>query len=754
MAAPAPRPSAPAERLRLRVRGLVQGVGFRPFVHGLAARHGLAGFVGNDPEGVLIEVEGAGVAAFLDELPREKPAPARIDALEVERLPAAGLTAFTIRPSQSAGQLATAIGPDLALCPDCLSELFDPADRRWRYPFLTCARCGPRYTITRGLPYDRPQTSLADFPLCPACAREYHDPADRRFHAEPLACPVCGPRLDEPIEAVLARLSAGQIVALKGLGGFHLLCDARDPAAVARLRARKGRLAKPLAVMVASLAAARRVARIDPAEAALLEAPDRPIVLVPALPGSGVAPGVADGLPSLGLMLAYTPLHLLLFHEAAGRPAGTAWLEHDPPDLVLVATSANRWGEPILTDDGEARAALAGIADAVVGHDRPIVARADDSVVKLVAGRPTFLRRARGQVPLPVRLPRAVAPVLAVGAQLKATVCLTRGAEAFLSTHVGDLEDAATLAFLEEAIGRMRALLEVSPVAVAHDLHPDLPSTRLARALGLPAIAVQHHHAHIAATLAEHGRLAPALGLALDGVGFGPDGTVWGGELLRVDGAQATRLGHLRHLRQPGGDAAAREPWRMAVAALHAMGRGGEAPALFPDRVVGPLLALLDRGIACPPTSSCGRLLDAAAALLGLCPVQRYEAEAAMRLEALVRIPRVLKGGFALHPDGSLDLLPLLAALPSCDPVLGAELVHGTLARGLAAWVAAAARRTGVRVVALGGGCLVNDPLVDALVADLAAAGLEPLRPQAVPPGDGGLALGQAWVAALRLEGG
>ena len=736
------------------MRGLVQGVGFRPFVFGLATRHGLAGFVGNDGEGVVIEVEGARPDLLLDELPRAKPAPARIDAVLVERLPPRGETAFTVRASRRAGRLATAIGPDLAVCPDCLAELFDPADRRWRYPFLACAHCGPRYTITRGLPWDRPQTSLAGFPLCPDCAREYHDPADRRFHAEALACPTCGPRLDVPIEEVFAHLRAGRIVALQGLGGFHLLCDARDALAVARLRARKGREAKPLAVMVASLAAARRIAHLGPAEAALLEAPDRPIVLVRARAASGIASAVAGGLPSLGLMLAYTPLHLLLFHEAAGRPAGTDWLERDPPDLVLVATSANRSGEPILIDPALARVALAGIADLVVGHERPIVARADDSVVKLVAGRPTWLRRARGRVPLPIRLPRAVPSILAVSAQLKTTVCLTRGDEAFLSTHVGDLEDGATLAFLEETIARMRNLLEVQPVAVAHDLHPDLPSTRLARGLGLPAIAVQHHHAHIAATLAEHGRIGPVLGLALDGLGFGPDGTVWGGELLLVEGARATRLGHLRQLRQPGGDAAAREPWRMAVAVLHALGRGTEAAARFPDRPVRPLLHLLDRAIASPPSSSCGRLLDAAAALLGLCPVQRYEAEAAMRLEALVRTPRTFEGGFTLHPDGTLDLLPLLGALPGRDPVEGAELVHGTLARGLAAWAAAAARRTGLRTVALGGGCLVNDPLVTALLAELAAAGLEPLRPLAAPPGDGGLSLGQAWVAALSLEGG
>lgn len=742
------------QRLRLRVRGLVQGVGFRPFVHGLARRHGLAGFVANDDQGVLVEVEGAAARAFLEELPRAAPAPARIDAVEVEPLPARGEAGFAILASRRTGALATVIGPDLAICRHCTAELFDPTARRWRYPFTTCARCGPRYTITRGLPYDRPRTGMAGFGLCPACAREYADPTDRRFHAETLACPACGPRLDEPVEAVLDRLRRGEIVALKGLGGFHLLCDARDGAAVARLRLRKGREAKPFAVMVASLAAARRIAFAEPAEEALLEGPDRPIVLVRTRPGAGIAPEVSGGLPTLGLMLAYTPLHLLLFHEAAGRPAGTVWLEHDPPDLVLVATSANRTGEPLLVDDTEARRVLVGIADAVVGHDRPIVARADDSVVRVAAGRPAWLRRARGRIPLPVRLPRSVPPVLALGAQLKVSVCLTRGAEAFLSTHIGDLESAAGLAFLEETVARMRALLDVAPVAVAHDLHPDLPTTQFARTLGLPTMAVQHHHAHIAATLAEHGRCEPALGLALDGVGFGPDGTVWGGELLRVEGARFVRLGRLAPLPLPGGDAAAREPWRMAVAALHALGRGGAARALFPDRPVAPLLRLLDRGLAGPPTSSCGRLLDACAGLLRVLEVQRYEAEAAMRLEALVRRPRTLEGGFRLGEDGTLDLLPLLAALPGRDPVEGAGLVHGTLAEALAAWVVRASRGQGLRLVALGGGCFLNDVLLRRLLKALAGQGLEVLRPVEAPPGDGGLALGQAWIAAQRIEGG
>lgn len=742
---------APSERLRVRVRGLVQGVGFRPYVYALAERHRLAGWVMNDPEGVLLEVEGPAVRGFLDELPARKPPAARIDRLEVDRLPPDGGRGFTIRTSAATGATLTAIGPDLATCPACLEDLFNPADRRWRYPFVTCAHCGPRWTISEGVPYDRPLTSMAGFAMCPDCAAEYGDPRDRRFHAEPIACPACGPRLELPVDSILAAIRAGRIVAIKGLGGYQLACDARNAAAVSALRARKQRDAKPFAVMVASLAAARRLAHVDRAEADLLARPERPIVLVEPRASAGLADAVGPGLGTLGLMLPAAPLHYLLFHEAAGRPAGTGWLDTAPPDLALVMTSANPGGAPILIDDAEARAGLAGIADLVVGHDRPIVARADDSVTRVVAGAPLLLRRARGYVPLPIRLPDKGPSVLGVGGFLKTTLCLTRGDEAFLSPHVGDLDHPAALTFHGACDRRLREALRTAPAAVAHDLHPDFPSTRYTVSLGLPAIAVQHHHAHAAAVLAEHGHGGPALALVLDGVGLGTDGTVWGGELLRVDGAWFERLGHLRPLPQPGGDRAAREPWRMAAAMLADLGRAEEIATRFAGEPLAKgIVSLLERDIGCVPSSSCGRLFDAVAALLGVCTRQSYEGEAAMQLESLVGRPRILEGGWQIV-DGQLDLRPLAMALLDCDSHEGADLFHGTLAAGLVALAEQAARLTSLRTVALGGGCLVNKPLTEALVDGLASAGLVPLLPRQAPPGDGGLALGQAWVALQHL---
>ncbi len=736
-------------RCRLRIRGQVQGVGFRPHVFALAESRRLSGWVTNDGEGVLAEVQGRGVADFVSALVDQAPPLARIDAVEVDDcVPTDEAGGFAILDSDRAGAVATEVPPDAPVCPDCLAELFDPADRRYRYPFLTCTHCGPRFSITRALPYDRPQTSMAGFALCESCAREYRDPADRRFHAQPVACPACGPHLSTPVEEILARLRAGAIVALKGLGGFHLVCDARDPAAVGRLRHAKQRDGKPFAVMVAGLASARTIAEIDAAEAAVLSGLERPVVLLRKSAGAaGLAGAVAPGLPWLGVMLPYTPLHYLLFHEAAGRPAGTAWLDR-PQCLALVMTSANPGGEPLVRDGAEAAERLAGIADAIVDHDRPIVVRSDDGVARVVAGKPLAIRRARGAVPRPVRLPQPVPPVLAVGAQMKVTACLTRGADAFLSQHIGDLDDAPTLDFFEEAVAHLIRLVGRAPVLVAHDRHPDLASTRFAEGLGVATLAVQHHHAHIAAVAAEHGHDGPLLGLALDGVGYGDDGTAWGGELLRVDGAAYCRLGHLGALALPGGDVAASQPWRMAAAALHRLGRGAEiAPRLSQHGPAAALADLLDRGVRCPPTTSAGRLFDAAAGLLGVCAVSGYEAEAAMQLEGLVRAPRALPGGWSIDDEGVLDLSVLLDALIDRDPADGADLFHGTLVAALVDWSARAAEACGLDRVALAGGCLINKVLAEGLVDGLEARGLRPLTARAVPPNDGGLSLGQAWIA-------
>ncbi|WP_377807306.1 carbamoyltransferase HypF [Azospirillum sp. A29] len=741
------------ERLRIRVRGRVQGVGFRPHVHALAGRFGLTGWVLNDPQGVLIEVQGGGVAAFQAALSAEAPPLARIDAVECDVVPpVSGEVSFAIRHSLSAGAVATGIGPDAAVCPACLAELFDPADRRHRYAFLNCTHCGPRYTITRQLPYDRPQTAMAGFRLCPDCLAEYEDPANRRFHAQPTACPVCGPRLSHRPEDIVAALRAGRIVAIKGLGGFHLACDATRADAVERLRRVKQRNGKPFALMVANTESAIRHVWMDADEQALLEGVASPIVLLRRRSDAPeLAPEIAPGLAWLGVMLPYTPLHYLLFHEAAGRPDGTGWLDL-PQDLTLVMTSANPGGEPLAIGNAEARDRLAGIADLIVDHDRDIVIRADDSVVRKLAGAPAFLRRGRGHVPEPIRLARPVPPVLAVGGHLKTTVCVTRGDEAFLSQHIGDLDNAATLGFLEETVAHLLHILGVEPVAVAHDRHPDFQSTRFAEMSGLPAVPVQHHHAHVAAVMAEHRIEGPAVGLALDGFGLGEDGGSWGGEMLLVDGLRSERLGSLAPLAQPGGDVAARQPWRMAAAALARMGRADEIASRFAAH--GPaegIRRMIERGINAPFTSSCGRWFDAACGLLGVRAVAGFEGEAPMALESLVRRTRVADGTWRID-GGELDLTPLLERLLIvADAVEGAELFHGTLAAALVDWTLPMLRVHGLGRVVLSGGCLMNAVLAEELVAGFRAAGVEALLPRLAPANDGGLSLGQAWAASFAL---
>ncbi|MGX7741573.1 carbamoyltransferase HypF [Rhodopseudomonas parapalustris] len=734
-----------AARARVRVRGAVQGVGFRPFVYHLAQRYRLGGFVANDAEGVLIEVEGAALSEFIAALRREAPPLARVDAIETEALRARGERDFDIAETRS-GAVTTRIGPDAATCEACLDDLFDPASRFHLYPFVNCTHCGPRYTLTQRLPYDRANTSMAGFALCADCARDYRDPANRRFHAEPVACPACGPRLDQPIAEIVARLRAGGIVALKSLGGYHLLCDATNETAVAELRRRKGRDAKPFAVMVASEASLDGIVIASEAERTLLKSVARPIVLM--RHRGALAPSVAPGLGALGVMLPYTPLHHLIFHAAAGSPAGRAW-QRAPVDLVLVATSANAGGDPIVIDDAERQ--LAGVADLIVGHDRAIVVRADDSVAAIIDGAPSFVRRARGCAPQPVALPHAVPPVLAVGAYLKTTITLTRGREAFVSQHIGDLATADTVRYFEQTVDHLTRLVGAAPVAVAHDLHADFASTRFADGLGLPLVAVQHHHAHVASIAAEHGVAAPLLGIVLDGHGAGSDGGAWGGELLRVDGARFTRLGHLAPLALPGGDAAAREPWRMAAAALAALGRGEEIAARFADQPRAAALAAMLASHGCATTTSAGRLFDAAAGLLGVCTTQGYEGQAAMQLEALVKCPRVLGGGWEIGA-GTLDLSPLLAQLAGRPDVQdGAELFHGTLAAALADWAVQAAEQTGLTMIALGGGCFLNRVLSEDLAARLRAVGLTPLLARQVPPNDGGLSLGQAWIAGQLI---
>ncbi len=763
-------------RWRLRVRGRVQGVGFRPFVYRRAAQYALAGWICNDASGVIMEVQGPSQAleCLLAALYHEAPPLARVEHVErEERGIDPDALGFAIRPS-TGGPINTGIAPDAALCEPCLSELFDPDNRRFRYPFINCAHCGPRYSIMTDMPYDRPNTAMSGFPLCPLCRAEYEDPADRRFHAEPIACAACGPRLalwdaggrtqaaGDVMAAAWSLIQAGAIVAVKGIGGFHLMGDARNPAAVAALRQRKGRLDKPFAVLALNVVSLGDVARIDAPEGRLLAGADRPIVLVRKTSECEDHLGdVAPGLDRLGVMLPYTPVQYLLFHEARGRPPGTQWL-HERHEALFVCTSANPGHEPLVTGNEEAVVRLAGLADAFVVHDRPIVSRCDDGVMRQDDGKATWLRCGRGQAPSRIRLPTAGPCVLGLGAMQKNTVCLTRGDEAFVSPHVGDLANRAAYHAFEGAIASLTRLLGVRPRAVACDLHPDYPSTRYAEQLAarqdIACVAVQHHHAHIAAVMAEHGLSDPVLGIALDGSGYGPGGEIWGGELLWLEGARFRRLGHLAPLALAGGDRAAREPWRMAAAALHALGRDADIARRFPGPAAAIVADMIARRINTPLTTSAGRLFDAAAGLLGVCLQEGYEGQAAMMLEGLAAsAPAVpaLAGGYSISDGGELTLVPALAALhPGVDPAIGAALFHATLSAGLAAWVGRAARDTGVHRVALAGGCFVNAILKKALCAALEAQGLTVYTAVRVPPNDAGLCLGQAWVAQQALNEG
>lgn len=802
-------------RGHIRVRGQVQGVGFRPFVYCLATELCLSGWVRNDGEGVEIEIQGPGgaVAQLLKRLQTDTPQLARIDKLEYHSQPLKqGRRAFVIEES-GAGRIATGVAPDATVCKDCLEELFDPANRCYRYAFINCTHCGPRYTITAKLPYDRPNTSMARFTQCGRCEAEYASPSNRRFHAQPNACPVCGPQLFlldgsgnriagvDPVAAAVGRLLRGEIVAVKGLGGFHLACDARNAAAVARLRQRKQREEKPFAIMLAGHASVPRWAHCNVDERKALQSAERPIVLLRKTAECDAAmPDIAPGLAWLGVMLPYTPLQYLLFHEAAaergagapldergcdhgadgrvatvsrnasangpgtaqpgcrsdvsGRLAGTAWLDQ-PQELALVMTSANPGGEPLVTGNDEALRRLAGIADAYLMHDRDIVVRCDDSVVRMNGKFPAFIRRARGHTPRAIRLPHDGPSVLAAGGFFKNTFCLTRGNEAFVSQHIGDLGNGPTCEALGETVEHLMRVLEIRPERVAHDLHPDFFSTRFAAGFaeqhGIPAIAVQHHHAHVAAVAAEHRLTGAVLGLALDGVGLGSDGTAWGGELLRVDGPACDRIGHLKPLALPGGDRAAREPWRMGASALHALGREHEIELRFSHAAVATVRQMLAQNVNAPMTSSAGRLFDAAAGLLGVREVISFEGQAAMLLEGLAdRHGKTapMEGGFEMSEDGTLSLLPVLNRIADAKSKDEAAAVfHATFAQALAEWVLRASKLTGIHRVAFGGGCFLNHILSMTLREKLKARGLEVYEAQRVPPNDGGLSLGQAWVA-------
>ena len=746
------------ERLRVTMRGAVQGVGFRPFVYRLATELGLTGWVRNSSAGLVIEAEGprARLDRFLCRLESERPAAAVVLKTETAALASAGFERFEILSSDEAAEKTTSLLPELATCQDCLAELFDPSNRRYAYAFTNCTNCGPRFTIIEDIPYDRPRTTMRGFAMCPECQREYTDPADRRFHAQPNACPRCGPRLwaetpgdpsDEATESpsghaiveVARVLQEGGIVALKGIGGFQLLVDARQPEAVERLRQRKHREAKPFALMMPTLEMARHYCEVSAAEQRLLESAAAPIVLLRPIKPSGapgLAPNVAGSSPYLGVMLPYSPLHHLLMKEFP---------------FPIVASSGNASDEPIAIDNDEARARLGEIADLFLMHNRPIARPCDDSVVRLVRGRASVMRRARGYAPLPVFVGRELPAILAVGGHLKNTIAIAVGQQVFLSQHVGDLDTLEARGAFERAIEDLCRLYRFQPRLVACDLHPDYASTRWALDSGLPVVAVQHHQAHVASCAAENGIQGPYLGVSWDGTGYGLDGTVWGGEFFLAEGAQFERVAHLRPFRLPGGEAAVRQGWRSAASLLWEVG-GCEAVSQFRERSV--LLQMLERGVNAPWTTSVGRLFDAVASMTDVAHESRFEGQAAMMLERAIGSLST-EECYTLVKNGDIgDWAPLIEAVRRDverkeAPALIAARFHNALAN----FIVAVAEQVGVKPVVLSGGVFQNGYLVERTSALLEARGFRVYTHRHVPPNDGGIALGQAVLAAALNRG-
>ncbi|MGC8736217.1 MAG: carbamoyltransferase HypF [Dissulfurimicrobium sp.] len=763
------------EAVEFLVRGQVQGVGFRPFVYRLAKRFGILGSVANNGYGVVIRAMATkdALSAFIQAVIEKAPSLAKIASIE-SRPFKAGLEYknFVILESEKIRDVFVHIPPDVATCPMCLHELSDPEDRRYRYPFINCTDCGPRYSIIESVPYDRERTSMKAFQMCDDCQNEYHSPGDRRFHAEPNACRRCGPGLgwhgkdgekietDDPIREAAAALRQGKIVAIKGLGGFHLAADASNEEAVAELRVRKRRPSKPLAVMAADLETARLICEIDAIEAAALTSPRRPIVLLKRRMDAGLALNLAPGIREVGVMLPYTPLHHLIFTFP------------DAP-RVIVLTSGNPGGEPIAKDNNEALIRLSGIADFFLIHDREIVNRLDDSVVRQIGGKIRVIRRSRGYAPEPVTLSIEYPRMIAMGGFLKSTFCLSKGRGAVLSQHIGDLETPESIDFFEEAVGHLKDLFEIEPEAVACDLHPDYPGTRYAMSLGLPVYPVQHHYAHTTAVMAEYGLEGPCISVILDGAGLGPDLTIWGGEVLLADLYSFRRLGRLGHLLLPGGDAAAREPWRMAMSAIFsAFGPDGLENAILPGlsiiskekRMV--LTSMMMNGVNIPLTSSCGRLFDAIAAILGVCLTADYEGQAAMQLETVSweakdeKVSRsypmeISKKDGMLVLDLSTIVKSVLKDLKDAVPLplIGISF-HRWLVEALCLIVKKLSEETGVKEIVLSGGCMQNKILLEGLMTAMIRKGLDPYAGELIPANDGGLSLGQLVVGGTRYVSG
>jgi hydrogenase maturation protein HypF len=740
-------PTTNRRRIRVRLRGIVQGVGFRPFVHNLALKLNLAGYVLNSSAGLVAEAEGdpAALDGFVAALREDPPPLAWIQEMKVLELEVVGDTAFAIRESVAETGEFALVSPDVATCDDCFRDFTAAANRRFGYAFTNCTNCGPRYTIIRDIPYDRPNTTMAVFHMCAACQAEYDDPRDRRFHAQPNACPECGPALSAGIEEARRRLAAGEILAIKGLGGFHLACDARNPAAVGRLRERKRRSDKPFAVMARDLAAVEAICTVSDADRRALLSPRRPIVIlqrqVEDLPHA-----IAPGNRTIGVMLPYTPLHHLLFTGA--------------PYSLLVMTSGNLSEEPIVVSNAEARERLAGVADWFLTHNRDIYMRTDDSVVRTFEGTERVMRRSRGFAPQTMDLGRRVPELLACGAELKNTFCLTKGQHAILSQHIGDLENYETMVFFEETLANLKKLFRVEPRAVAYDLHPHYLSTKYALGMGgLSKFGVQHHHAHIAACMAENGLGGEVIGVAFDGTGYGADGAIWGGEFLVARYSGFERRGHLRYIPLAGGDAAVREPWRAALAYLiDAFGATARIEGV-PENRVRVVRRMIESGVNTVPTSSCGRLFDAVAAIIGLRTVVNFEAQAAIELEMIAEDGNTARYPFEIEADPlwQVDFRPAIACIAreaaegAPRPSISAKF-HNTLAEAIVETCRRIRGETRLSPVCLSGGTFQNMRLLGLTVAGLRGAGFEVFLHAKVPPNDGGIALGQAAIAAELMR--
>lgn len=724
------------KRCQYLLRGQVQGVGLRPAVYRIATRLGFTGTVKNTASGVVIEVQGDDPSLFLAELRNHLPPLARLDYVESMLLPMdASEQVFNILASSLSPGTHSYIPPDTALCKACLEELVNPNSHYYQYPFINCTECGPRFSITEQLPYDRCQTSMAVFPWCPACATDYANPNNRRYHAEPIACAQCGPHLSADIQAIAQTIQSGQIVAIKGLGGYQLCVDSLQASAVERLRTRKQRSAKPFALMVHDLATAREIAIMSQEEEQQLMSAARPIVLLRRRHGPiKVADNVAPGLAHWGLMLPSTPVHHLLFQAL-------------PRQSVLLVTSANVAGAPLIYQEEEAIRQLVTIADCMVHYNRAIITPVDDSVLRVVAGKTVFIRRARGYVPEPIVLSQELPCTLALGGHLKNTFCLTRGKEAFVSQHIGNLTQAATIQSFHACLNHWQRLLGVTAERIVCDRHPDFYTTQLSDRYALPVIRIQHHHAHLAAVMAEHHLADPVIGLALDGYGYGENGEAWGGELFVMQNNACQRIGHLSPLPMVGGESVVRQPWRMAAAVLHQLNRSSLISQRFAQQPhVQAIEQLLAQSRQFPVTTSAGRWFDAASALLNVCPVSEYEGHAAAMLESQVTELMMMPKGWQLHGN-QLDLLPVFEALLDCDSVEGANLFHGTLIAALTDWVSVAVRDHAIKTIVLGGGCFVNSVLLEGLNQALTTLGLKVFWSNRVPVNDGGLALGQAWAS-------